>query len=264
MLALFTWSSERGLSFWEKLAAWYEQSALHELLTYLEERYFSLEFGLYENFSVDGGLGETVRNVIIAIAVALIAVSVMNAYTRQTLGGFIRRLIAEDCLSPDRAKTLSELGYFRSTSIRRALTRGTTLRLVVRRTDDAESPSATPSDGTDATENIADEAVETDSENADANGTEAECDTNESPASPYSNDSNRVGQGTRIDFLTARFYVPEELKYRAEIRFRTKGSSWWTVALTALLSVVVAALLCRLLPDAVAFADNLMTWLSPS
>lgn len=255
MLALLTQSSERSLSFWEKLSAWYEQSTLHELLTYLEERYFSVEFGLYENFSVDGGLGETVRNIIIAVALALIAVSVMNAYTRQNLGGFIRRLIAEDCLSPDRAKTLSELGYFRSTSIRSALTRGTTLRLVVRRAEDTASVSS--EDDTETT----DEAQENANENIETDTDVTKSAVEETPTTPV---SNGVGQGTRIDFLTARFYIPEELKYRAEIRFRTKGSSWWVVALTAVLSVVVAALLCRLLPNVVAFADNLMTWLSPS
>lgn len=257
MLALLTQSSERSLSFWEKLSAWYEQSTLHELLTYLEERYFSVEFGLYENFSVDGGLGETVRNIIIAVALALIAVSVMNAYTRQNLGGFIRRLIAEDCLSPDRAKTLSELGYFRSTSIRSALTRGTTLRLVVRRAEDTDTASVSSEDDTETT----DEAQENANENIETDTDVTKSAVEETPTTPV---SNGVGQGTRIDFLTARFYIPEELKYRAEIRFRTKGSSWWVVALTVVLSVVVAALLCRLLPNVVAFADNLMTWLSPS
>lgn len=256
MLTLLTQSPERSLSFWEKLAAWYEQSALCELLTYIEERYFSVEFGIYENFSVTGGLGENVRNIIIAIALALIAVSVMNAYTRQNLGGFVRRLISEDCLSPDRAKTLSELGYFRSTSIRRALSRGTTLRLVVRRADETETDDAQSTDETVP-------AAESDSilENGDGNPDTVSESASAAEETPVSKSEE---QGSRIDFLTARFYVPEELRYRAEIRFRTKGSSWWLVALTAVLSVVVAALLCSFLPDIVAFADNLMTWLSPS
>ncbi|MBQ2999957.1 MAG: hypothetical protein IJD64_05790, partial [Clostridia bacterium] len=123
--------NEQGLSFWERLLAWYEQSTVYELISYVRDRYFTLEFGVYENFSVANGLGESVRNIIIAFALALIIVSVVNAYTRQSLGGFVRRLLSEDCLSPDRAKALSELGYFRSTAIRRALARGSALRLVV-------------------------------------------------------------------------------------------------------------------------------------
>lgn len=263
MLALLTRNTESGLSFWEKLSAWYEQSVIYEIFAFLKEQYFTLEFGIYENFSVADGLGTTVRNIIIAIALALIAVSVMNAYTRQNLGGFVRRLISEDCLSPDRAKTLSELGYFRSTSIRRALARGTTLRLVVRRAETEEMQTAQTADN--AQPESVEDVVPTDADNARDNG-----EVDATDATPCRDNGNAevvtraTEKDTKIDFLTARFYVPEELRYRAEIRFRVKGSSWWLVALTAVVAVVVAALLCRLLPDVVAFADNLMTWLSPS
>lgn len=243
MFIKFCLASEQGLTFWEKLLAWYEQSTVYELINYVKDRYFTLEFGVYENFSVANGLGESVRNIIIAFAMALIIVSVMNAYTRQSLGGFVRRLLSEDCLSPDRAKTLSELGYFRSTAIRRALAKGSALRLVVRRADgETDRPSEISAEPQES------ETAEVESEQEDATVPDT---------------ANRPTD-TKIDFLTARFYVPEDLKDRAEIRFRVKGSSWWMVALVSVLGIVIAALLCRLLPNAVAFADNIMTWLSPS
>lgn len=247
MFIKFSLASEQGLSFWERFLAWYEQSTVYELISYVRDRYFTLEFGVYENFSVATGLGESVRNIIIAFALALIIVSFMNAYTRQSLGGFVRRLLSEDCLSPDRAKTLSELGYFRSTSIRRALARGSALNLVVRRADGE----------TDGTSDGSAEPQE--SETAEVK-VEAEAEQENETAS----DADKRPTDTKIDFLTARFYIPEELKYRAEIRFRVKGSSWWMVALVSVLGIVIAALLCQLLPDVVAFADNIMTWLSPS
>ena len=243
MFTEFRLASEQGLSFWERLLAWYEQSTVYELIGYVKDRYFTLEFGVYENFSVATGLGESVRNIIIAFALALIIVSVVNAYTRQSLGGFVRRLLSQDCLSPDRAKTLSELGYFRSTAIRRALAKGSALRLVVRRADgDVDGISEVPA------------------EPQEPETAEGECVQENEVVSGAANRPT----DSKIDFLTARFYVPEELKYRAEIRFRVKGSSWWMVALVSGLGIVIAALLCQLLPDVVAFADNIMTWLSPS
>ena len=66
-----------------------------------------------------------------------------------------------------------------------------------------------------------------------------------------------------IDFLTARFYIPEDLRYRAEIRFEKKGSGWGIVALVAVLTVVVAILLCRFLPSLFTLADNIITMLAP-
>ena len=132
MFHVFSLFSESGLSFWERVAAWYENSLLKELVTYFGERYFSVEFGVYENFSLGQNASVTARNMILAVAVGLIVASIMTAYLRMGHGGFVRKLLAEDCTSPEKAKTLSELGYFRSSIIRRELTRGTVLRMVVR------------------------------------------------------------------------------------------------------------------------------------
>ena len=271
MLAFLTQNTERSLSFWERVSAWYRQSALHEIITYLEERYFTLEFGVYENFSVAGGVGSTVRNIIIAIALALVAVAIANAYTRQTLGGFIRNLIAKDCLSADRAKTLMELGYFRNAAIRRELSRGTTLRLVVRRAVEAneetameanesgEADAVSSLEEAEACESVADGILESEA----FTGTTEEANVEEASDAAVVDAGNLLSD-VKIDFLKARFYVPEDLRYRAEIRFRTKGSSWWQVALISVLAVVLAAVLCRLLPNIVSLADDLMSWLSPS
>lgn len=260
MFTMFKLATEQGLSFWERLLAWYEQSTVYELISYVRERYFTLEFGVYENFSVASGLGVAVRNIIIAFTLALIIVAVMNAYTRQSLGAFVRRLLSEDCTSPDRAKTLSELGYFRSTAIRRELARGTTLRLVVRRADG--EGALTPAEDLTETPQNTDDELPCETENTlKQNAEETDCVTE---ANNTAVETQKCPTDTKIDFLTARFYVPEDLKYRAEIRFRVKGSSWWMVALVSVLGIVVAALLCSLLPDVVAFADNIITWLAPS
>lgn len=231
MFGFYALFSENGLSFWEKLAAWYEESVINELLTYLTERYFSVEFGVYENFSVQSGLGNTVRNIILALALGLMVASVMTVYTRQGLGGFVRKLLKEDCLSPDRAKTLMELGYFRSSMIRRALSRGSALGMVVRRCEEEEN-----------------NAIQKNS--AQANEKTYKHGYHEKPTE-------------KIDFLTARFYIPEDLRYRAEIRFDPKGSGWVQVVFTVVLSVVLAAVLCWLLPDVLTLADNLITLLAP-
>lgn len=228
MFGLFALFSEGGLSFWEKIAAWYESSVINELFTYLTERYFSVELGTYENFSVGAGTATTVRNIILALMIGFIAASVMTAYTRQGLGGFVRKLLREECLSPEQAKTLMELGYFRSSMIRRELSRGTTLRMVVRQCEAHES--------LDSQEN--------------------EAPSNEKPES----NSQKT---TKIDFLTARFYIPEDLRYRADVRFDAKGSSWGLVAVSAVISILAAALLCWLFPDVIALADNIITWLAP-
>ena len=229
MFGLFAIFSEGGLSFWEKLAAWYESSVINELLTYLTERYFTVDLGTYENFSVGANTATSARNIILTLMIGFIVASAMTAYARQGLGGFVRKLLREECLSPEQAKTLMELGYFRSSMIRRELSRGSTLQMVVKQCD--EAPLQAQSQPSDPDQSKA---------------TQKEAQAHH-----------------KIDFLTARFYIPEELRYRADIRFDAKGSTWSLVAVTAVISIFVAALLCWLLPDVLALADNIITWLAP-
>lgn len=67
----------------------------------------------------------------------------------------------------------------------------------------------------------------------------------------------------KIDFTKDHFYIPEDLKYRAETRFNQKGSTWVYVLVTAVLVPVVVGLLCRFMPDILQFADSIITFFAP-
>ena len=67
----------------------------------------------------------------------------------------------------------------------------------------------------------------------------------------------------KIDFTRDHFYIPEDLKYRAEIRFNPKGSGWLSVVLTVVLVPIVVGLLCRFMPSILQLADSLVTLLAP-
>ena len=62
-----------------------------------------------------------------------------------------------------------------------------------------------------------------------------------------------------IDFLTARFYIPEDLKYRAELRYSRSGSGVPHLILIAVLSIPAAILLIKGLPILLGFADWLIS-----
>jgi hypothetical protein len=67
----------------------------------------------------------------------------------------------------------------------------------------------------------------------------------------------------KIDFTKDHFYIPEDLKYRAENRFSAKGSTWLYVVLTIVLVPVVVGLLCRLMPGILNLIDSLITFFAP-
>ncbi len=66
-----------------------------------------------------------------------------------------------------------------------------------------------------------------------------------------------------IDFTKDHFYIPEDLKYRAEMRFNQKGSSWLAVVLTVVLVPLIVGLICRFMPNVLQFADSVITFFAP-
>ena len=54
------------------------------------------------------------------------------------------------------------------------------------------------------------------------------------------------------------YYIPEELKYRAEVRYEKEGNGPMALIVTAVLTVVLAILLIRLMPTLLTVADNLL------
>lgn len=67
----------------------------------------------------------------------------------------------------------------------------------------------------------------------------------------------------KIDFTKDHFYIPEDLKYRAENRFNSKGSGWQSVVLTVVLVPLVVGLICRFMPTILQFVDGVISFLAP-
>ena len=229
----FSFTASTG-SIWERIAVWYQNSVIHEILTFLEERYFSVEFRGYENLSLGADANKNAQTIVLALMIGIILAAAVSAYTRTKSGKFVRALLHQQIHTPEDAKSLLELGFFRSSFLRRELSRGTNLRRVVRCREEEEY-------------NLA-EASQNGTEN---DTTEAENLTTSSKK-PY-----------RMDFLTAHFYIPEELRYRADVRFDVKGSGWLSFVITAVVTVIFAALVCYFLPDIVQLIDNIISMTAP-
>ena len=233
---------------WESIVNWYQDSLIHELLSYFSERYFSVSFHIYEHIPLGPSANGSAQLIIVAVMLGLIFASVVMAIEKAKHGRFVKKLLKGECLSPEKSKTLSELEEFRNSFVRRAFFTGNALSKCVYciRTPEAFNESA--EEHTDA--------VTADAEGGEESST-ASVEMSERRA------ADRVMGGERLDYTVARFYIPEDLKYRAELRFESKGSGWIPVLLTAVLSVVGAALICRFLPDFVQLLDNLISMTAP-
>ena len=162
--------------------------------------YFNPNLEGFVNFDFGGGNMLNIRLIIFGIFAGVFAASLYMVYVKNVVGAFVRKLLAENCLSPEQAQTLGALGFAKNPFVRLAL-RGTLLTGTVYRV-----------------------------ENTDADGKGSDAET--------------------------RYYIKEEKKYVAEMRFRAGGSGAPTLLFVLLISVICIFAIFGFLPQILRFFDN--------
>lgn len=270
----FSMNTAADLTLWERIAAWYEASVFHELAEYISDTYYTVEFGAYEHFQLGADAGSFAQGVILALAIALVAASAVAAYTRTWVGAFVRELVKREVHSPEQAQTLLELGFFRSVAVRRELKHGLQLRkLVLCREKEEFLASRQPASseekgqGSDEFSSRSDvrEIAQTDKADFSENTPNDTAKQGDVPSNETQISVRQIAQadGFVLDFKSAHFYVPSDLRYLASTRYEKKGSGWIQVLLTAVVAVILSAVICRFLPDLVQLADNIISLMSP-
>ncbi len=208
-----------------------EKGLIAELWEYFKDTYFSPEVPHLENIKVGSGSMLSLRLIIVGVAIGIIIASICTVYNKRYLGEFVRKLLREECLDKDSAKTLAELGYLKSPGVRGVIKTGGTLsRWVKCAEEDAFL---------EATEN---ERKEFEVLHA------GEADPPKFKQPEFKRDCN-----------TMHFYIPKEKKYAADIKFDAHGANPGAILLICLGALILALLLCALLPDMIKLVDNFIS-----
>ena len=202
-----------------------QPSLIEELWNYFDDKYFSTDMTQYENLNLGTGSLVTMRNIVLGLFIGIIIAAAMACFDKNVLGDFVRKIVYEECFSPETAKTLYELGYARNTAVRSNLKRGTKLGRIVR-------------------------SVERDAYERDTAAARA------AYIEKHGSDKGFSSPAFKLDVSTAHFYIPDEEHYRAEIRFEKGGSGWRAFLLVLVVSVIGVALVIFLLPDMLQLVDN--------
>lgn len=206
-----------------------EQSLFSELWEYFSEKYFTPQYGDYEHITVGTSAMVSLRTIVFGFFIGINIAAILAIYNKRFLGDFVRTLISSDAFSPETAKTLTELGYIKNTTIRSELRRGATLRRVVK-------------------------CVEEEEYLAGLEEKRREFEAAEHPRGEKFKETRFA-----IDFATAHFYIPEKDKYTAEIKFEKKGTNWLTFAAVFVLSLLLVVLMFWLTPEMLQMLDNFLS-----
>lgn len=208
-----------------------EPSLIEELWTYLEGKYFSVDTGRYEYINIGTGSLITLQRVVLGIFVGIIVAAGFACYDKNRLGAFVRKLVKEQCLWPDKAQTLSELGFLRNGGVKASLRSPNKLGKIVHCVEK--------------------EAYDQQVEEARA-----------AYVAEHGSEEGFFMPQYRLDFENDHFYIPDDEHYRAEVRFEEKGSGWRAFVLVVIVAILGAALVCFLLPDMLQLVDNMIGILS--
>lgn len=154
----------------------------------------------------------SVKLIVWALFAGFVFAALLAIYQKRLVGGIVKTMLAEDATSPDRAKTVSELGYATDWFVKNALRTDVTLLRFVSRID-------------------------------------------KEPAEGEEPKKTRSGRDV-IDFETARFYIPEELKYKAEIRYARKGTDFVAFGICIAIFIAAAFAAIFIIPDLIQLIDN--------
>lgn len=203
--------------------------------TFLQDianKYYDLyvEFSVeYTNINVYAPELKMILSIIIGIGVGIMIAAFMSLFTKRTLGDFVRRVIERDALSPESAKTLDELDYFDRLIIRRAVAKSVSLRRVLRCREEEEFY---------AEQKLKREEHEKKRAEDRSLGRFKETEY-------------------KVDADKDSFFIPEDLKYMAEIKFDKKGATLRAAIATSLITLIACIAIILALPELLEFLDGL-------
>jgi len=113
-----------------------EKTLFEEIWEVIIKKYFTADFGVYENINIDYDSAISPAVIVLAVFVAAVAATSAMIFNKGTLGRLIRRLISRGGVGYENAKTLEELDLDKSLAIKLFINRYTLQRYVRCREED--------------------------------------------------------------------------------------------------------------------------------
>lgn len=190
--------------------------------------YFRGSSVYYPNIDMDDYDVMTARFIVVGLFIGLSIAIFMTVFNKRVLGDLARRIIDAGALSADSALTLDELGVGNSFVARIAVKWSTSLRRVVKCREE---------------QTYADEL--------ETRRAEHEQRRKDGEKLPKFKETEY-----KIDVRNDRFYIPEDMKYMAEIKFEKKGATWLGASVLTVINAVSAAALVVFMPQIFELIDG--------
>lgn len=182
---------------------------------------------VYENFELYNPT-ISLEMIVWSLCVGLAIGAVASYINRRVVGDFVRRLLKEEIHSPEKAVSLAQSGCAKNVFVRHALRQGTALRRIVLCANEEEMVLKQPS--------------------------------SQKSAVFFRKLFSLEDEPKRIlDLSRARFYIPEESRIGAELRYDAKGTTLPNLILSLILLAGIGFAALYVLPELFTLMDNFLT-----
>ena len=207
-----------------------EPTIWQTLWDYIVNTFFSDNTATYDNLGFGAGTAISLRGIVFGFAIGMVIAAFAVTADKRILGKFVRHLLRQNVVGRENAKTLYDLGFLTSHTVRRSVRRSVNVRRVVKcvEEEDFEAEQARKRE-------------------------EHEKKREADPSLPAF-----ASATYRIDVESDHFYIPEESKYTAEAKFDKRGTTW----LACFIMIIVLLVLCSVLLVAIPYLLSLMNELA--
>ena len=182
---------------------------------------------IYQNLNMSGIL--SAQGIVIGLFLGLAIATVAASVTKKLNSVMIKKLISEECLSVDKAKSLPQLDLADKLYLRYAVRKSVNLRRVVKCAEEEEHDRRSA----DIAENYEEKRKE-------------------NPSLPKKFKPIEF----KVDPDEHHFYIPEELKYTAETKFDEKGNSLLSTLFWLGVLLIVFVIIMIFLPNILSVIDS--------
>lgn len=181
----------------------------------------------YANFDLSNPT-VTLRMIVWGAVIGVAVGAAISVFHRRSLGTFVRAIKRAGAETPETAQTLAQLGLQKSPLLRAALRAGKPMRRYACAVGEETLPEGTPAEG------------------------RAMSGVRRALSLPEA-------ERTITDTRTARFYIPREEMYTAEIRYNMKGTHIPALIVAIVILVVLGFFAEAMIPELLTMTDNFLT-----
>lgn len=221
-----------------------EPSLIKELYDYFVNKYFTPQYGEYNHIEIGNSTMISLPMILIAFFIGVNLAAIYAIFNKRVLGDFVRVLNYRDANTPETALTLKELGFHKNTAVRSSL-KGVTLRRVVRCVEEENFKASLEEKRAEFERSLS--------------GNDGEGESKGKNGIFGSRKPKFRETEFKLDLETAHFYIPEELRYTADIKFEKKGTDWMAYLAVIVITGALVIGMIWIFPDILQLIDNFIT-----